>query len=262
MASLPPADAEYHRPTDLQTDAVRLCIALQSELNPVFLGAANELLSCAKLPAAEFRRHSRKIVRLIETARDRLEASEISLYLFTSQCQKGKWKDVYFDLLRMLHSRRGDIDDGLQARTNSLLIRLSSNFVGRESSVVLPRSPTGIPLPEQSLRSGVTTCTSQPPRPSTACITMPPPDAFPPSAAQSFRCRTRRRQMRPFFVPEISTRPRKRARHSTELENQIPAPESSATTYTYKPPPLTKRFGIFCTGKSSMHHRPRSVRAC
>jgi hypothetical protein len=61
MASPSCVDAERQRPTDLQQDAVRLCIALQSQLNPAFLGAANELLSCAKLPPAEFRRHSRKV---------------------------------------------------------------------------------------------------------------------------------------------------------------------------------------------------------
>jgi hypothetical protein len=57
-----PGPAEYRRRTDLQRDAVRLCIAFQSQLNPAFLGAATELLSCvAKLPPQEFRRHSRKV---------------------------------------------------------------------------------------------------------------------------------------------------------------------------------------------------------
>ncbi|KAJ7821659.1 hypothetical protein B0H13DRAFT_2128379, partial [Mycena leptocephala] len=246
-----PGPAEYRRRTDLQRDAVRLCIAFQSQLNPAFLGAATELLSCvAKLPPQEFRRHSRKIIRLIEIARDRLEASGISLYLFTS-CRKGTWKDVYFDLLRMLQARLGEVDDTLQARTKSLLIRLSSNFIGRESSTASPISLARISLPETSRRSlamGITTCTPQPPKSSGACITMPPPDAFPPSATQSFRCRKRPRQQLPFLVPEV-TRPRKRARHSSQQENEIPAPESSSATYAYKSPPLTKRFGIFCTGK-------------
>ncbi|KAJ7938427.1 hypothetical protein B0H13DRAFT_1851855 [Mycena leptocephala] len=225
MASPSCVDAERQRPTDLQQDAVRLCIALQSQLNPAFLGAANELLSCAKLPPAEFRRHSRK----------------------------GKWKDVYFDLLRMLQARRTDIDDSLEARANSLLIRLSSNFVGHESSTTSPTSPARNSLPEKSRRSlamGITTCTPQPPtRSLTTCITMPPPDAFPPSAAQSFRRRQLVRPRLPFLVPEIPTRPRKRARHSTEQENKIPTPESSSTTYTYKSPPLTKRFGFFARAK-------------
>jgi hypothetical protein len=52
-----------------------------------------------------------------KTARDTLEASGISLYLFTaSSCPKGKWieaKDVYFDLLRMLQTRRADVDEAL-----------------------------------------------------------------------------------------------------------------------------------------------------
>jgi hypothetical protein len=61
MVSLMDAQ-QYPPPTDLQTDAVRLCIIFQSQLNPEFLGAATELLSCvATLSPAEFRRHSRKV---------------------------------------------------------------------------------------------------------------------------------------------------------------------------------------------------------
>ncbi|KAF7326683.1 hypothetical protein MVEN_02605500 [Mycena venus] len=270
MASLsPPVDdrCPYYA-TDLQTDAVRLCIALQAELNPAFLGASIELLCWAsKLAPAEFRRHSRKIIRLIETARDTLEASGISLYLFTASCQKGKWKDVYFDLLRMLRARRGDIDDALQARTNSLLIRLSSNFLGRDSSVASTNSSARISLPEntrQLLARGITTCTPQP-HPSsstTPCITMPPPDAFLPDAERSFQRPKRPRQPLPFLVTEVTTRPRKRSRLIGERENQVPSAESSSATYVYKSPPLTKRFGIFCTGKGSMHQsRSQAVRA-
>ncbi|KAJ7270678.1 hypothetical protein B0H12DRAFT_1093372 [Mycena haematopus] len=265
-------DAKHPLRTDLQRDAVRLCIALQSHLNPVFLGAATELLSCvATLSSPEFRRHSRKIIRLIETARDRLEASGISLYLFTASYQKGKCqKDVYFDLLRMLQARRGDVDDALQARTNSLLIRLSSNFVGRESWAVSSSSPALRPLPEKSRASlalGITTCAPHPSSEllnATTCITMPPPDAFPPSMPQSSWRRKRSRPLLPFWVPLEVACPRKRARHTTEQENEIPAPGMLAATssYVYKAPPLTKRFGIYCTGKSSMHqHRPWSVRA-
>ncbi|KAJ7630125.1 hypothetical protein DFH06DRAFT_1224946 [Mycena polygramma] len=262
----PPVGAQSHYSMNLQTDAVRLYVALQSQLNPAFLGAALELLSCGKLPPAEFRRHSRKIVRLIETARDRLEASGVSLYLFTNpSCQKGKWKDVYFQLLRMLQAHRSDIDETLQARANSLLVRLCSNFVGRGASGFRPRLSTELALPEKTRRSlamGITTCTPQPQRPSesTARIAMPPPDAFPPSAGLCFRRRPRRQQMRPFLVSEVPPRLRKRGRIVTEQENKIPTPDTSSKTYAFKPPPLTKRFGIFCTGKNSMH-QPWSIRA-
>ncbi|KAF8208482.1 hypothetical protein K438DRAFT_1930166 [Mycena galopus ATCC 62051] len=263
-AILPPVETKRPGPTDLHSDVVRLCIALQSELNPAFLGACIELLFyTAKLPPAEFHRHSRKIIRLIETARNTLEDSGISLYLFTASCQKGKWKafkDVYFDLLQMLRTRRGDVDDALRARTNSLLIRLYSNFDSRESSVVSTSSPHKFFIPEnlrRSLAQGITTCTPQPCN-STAEGTMPPPDAF---AGRSSWYKKRSRQRLPFLVPEVATRPRKRARSSDGQENQVPCPEPSSVTYAYKSPPLTKRFGIFCTGKSSMHQqRPRSVR--
>ncbi|KAJ7165663.1 hypothetical protein C8R43DRAFT_1232696 [Mycena crocata] len=259
MPFLPPADRESRRPIDLQTDAVRLCIALQSQLTPAFLGAANDLLSCAELPPAEFRRHSRKIVRLIETTRDTLEASGISLYKFTSH-QKGKWKDVYFDLLGMLQARRCDVDASLQARTSSLLIRLSSNFVRRDCSIGSQVQPARFSLSETS-RLSRTSSTPQPLNSSATCITMPPPDAFPPTPAVSqFRRHWKRGRpslrLEPFSVPEAA-RPHKRRRHNTDQENNVPAP---STTYAYKPSPLTKRFGIFCTGKNSMH-RPRSVHA-
>ncbi|KAJ7613696.1 hypothetical protein DFH06DRAFT_137448 [Mycena polygramma] len=258
--------SQFHHPTDLQTDAVRLYVALQSQLNPAFLSAALELLSCGKLPPAEFRRHSRKIVRLIETARDRLEDSGVSLYLFTNpSCQKGKWKDVYFQLLRMLQAHRNDIDETLQARAISLLVRLSSNFVGRAAYGAPLELPTGLSLPEKTRRSlamGITTCTPQPQRPSesTARIVMPPPDAFPPSAGLCFRRRPRRQQMRPFLVSEVPPRLRKRGRIVTEQENKIPTPSTSSKPYAFKPSPLTKRFGIFCTGKNSMH-QPQAIRA-
>jgi hypothetical protein len=62
-----------------------------------------------------------------KTARDTLEASGISLYLFTAaSCHKGKWKDAYFDLLRMLKTRRADVDDSL--RGNLCLPSPHSNF--------------------------------------------------------------------------------------------------------------------------------------
>ncbi|KAJ7772513.1 hypothetical protein B0H14DRAFT_2966312 [Mycena olivaceomarginata] len=257
---LSPVNTTYTAPprrsTNLQTDAVRICIALQSEsplLNPAFLGAATELLSCvATLSPTEFRRHSRK------TARDTLEASGISLYLFTaSSCPKGKWieaKDVYFDLLRMLQTRRADVDEALTARTNSLLVRLSSNFAGPKTYPgALTPSPADIFLPEKwrrALALGITVCTPRPEAPgkstANACISMPAPDAFPRSAEEYFRCPKRRRQRVPFLP--VAT---------DERENRFPSPES----YTYKSPPLTKRFGIFCTGKGSMHQHRRVARA-
>ncbi|KAJ7699375.1 hypothetical protein B0H17DRAFT_1196447 [Mycena rosella] len=251
MGSISPPDLEYRRPVDLHADAVRLCIALQSQLSPAFLGAAKDLLSCGALPPAEFRKHSRKIIRLIEP--------------------KYTYKAVYFDLLRMLHARRCDVDAALQARTNALLVRLFSNFVGRDSAAAPQVMPTRIQLPDksrQTLAMGITTCTPQPPNSPALCTHMPPPDAFPPSPspAPSPRHRKFKRPRRSLFpepVPEVATRPRKRARVAADRENQSPGPASAPTpaTYAYKAPPLTKRFGIFCTGKTSMH-RPRSVRAC
>ncbi|KAJ6463502.1 hypothetical protein C8R45DRAFT_1025968 [Mycena sanguinolenta] len=268
-AILSPADtssSKYSHRMDLQCDAVRLCIALQGDLNSAFLGACIELLFwIAKLPPTQFRRHSRKIIRLIESARNTLEDSGIALYMFTASPQSGKWKafkDVYFDLLRKLQARRADVDDALDARTNSLLIRLSSNFSGCESSVPLPAV---FSVPEKlrsSLAQGIAICTPQSCNSRTAtCITMPSPDAFPPGATQFSCCPKRRRQRVPFLVPELTARARKRAKVCKEQENESPCDESAHVAYAYRAPPLTKRFGIFCTSKNSMHpQRPRSVR--
>ncbi|KAJ7664897.1 hypothetical protein B0H14DRAFT_3075472 [Mycena olivaceomarginata] len=140
----PPTDTSDGRPSDY----VSPC---QSQSNPEFLGAATELLSCvATLSPTEFRRQSRKIIRLIETARDTLEASGISLYLFTAaSCHKGKWKDAYFDL---------------SPCTNIVTDKL--------------RKPLAL---------GITTCTPQPDSANTAapCITMPrkPPYGLPVQSA-------------------------------------------------------------------------------
>ncbi|KAJ7222371.1 hypothetical protein GGX14DRAFT_663474 [Mycena pura] len=297
VSSLPPVHAplcngfQYSRPVDIERSGVRLYIALQSHLTPTFLDAANELLSWAELPPAQFRRHSRK------NTRDRLEAAGIPLHLFTS-CPRHQenCKAVYFDMLRMLQSRRADVDSdsALQARTNALLIRLTSNFYR------LPSSASGQPqvlhgrisLPEslqRSLALGITTCTPHlaPSKPSgavpdtSAASAMPPPDAFPPRPAPA--CRKRPWHAASKAEPRWTSpdalhgarRPRKRSRlpqsatvsmsraAEQEQENQVPGPEREPdpATYAYKCPPLTKRFGIFCTAKSSMH-RPRSVRAC
>ncbi|KAF7326691.1 hypothetical protein MVEN_02606300 [Mycena venus] len=240
----------------------------------------SELLYCAtELSPEEFRRHGRKIIRLIEVtgfssptlsvsqnlvfSQKRLPVTHWKLREYHCIClrlvKRESGKSVYFDLLRMLQARHGDLDDTLKARTNSLLVRLSSNFVGGQSSVATMSLPGQISLPGKSrqlLAQDITTC-AQPP--AAMWITMPPPDAFPPSTAQSFR---RRRQRLPFLVPEVTTRPRKRSRPIDERENQTPSPELASITYAYKPPRLTKKFGIFCTGKSSMHqHRPPRLRA-
>ncbi|KAJ7222370.1 hypothetical protein GGX14DRAFT_540386 [Mycena pura] len=344
VTSLPPVHAprngvcngpQYSRPVDIERSGVRLCIALQSHLTPTFLDAANDLLSCAGLPPAQFRRHSRKVKFLClsdvllpssrchsidhpfnrskrtfsfpqfllhsfstkKNTRDRLEAAGIPLHLFTS-CphHQENCKAVYFDMLRMLQSRRADVDSdsALQARTNALLIRLTSNFYRLPSSASgQPQVSHGrISLPEslqRSLALGITTCTPHlaPSKPyasgavpdTSAASAMPPPDAFPPRPAPA--CRKRPWHAASKAEPRWTSadalhgarRPRKRSRLPQSAtvsmskaaeqgqENQVPGPgpgrEHEPATYAYKCPPLTKRFGIFCTAKSSMH-RPRS----
>ncbi|KAK7055475.1 hypothetical protein R3P38DRAFT_3253532 [Favolaschia claudopus] len=254
------------RPTDLRRDAVRLCIALQSQKSPVFLGAATELLAClATLSSQEFCTQSRTIIRLIEVARKNLEDSGISLHLFTASCQQGlRWKDVYFSLLRMLQKRRADIDETLEARVNRLLIRLSPHFVDGKSPVASYAWTAATCLPEsvrESLANGITTCTPQPGGPSSSgpSITMPPPavsvkrnrpKATPESANQEpCRKREKREQKAEDLDPE---RP-----DSEEENDESDRPDFdlglSWTAYAYKSPPLKKRFGIWCTGKTSMN---------
>ncbi|KAJ7057989.1 hypothetical protein C8F01DRAFT_303493 [Mycena amicta] len=113
-------------------------------------------ISPSNLPAPEFRKNSRKIIRLIETARETLQASGILLHLFTScSARRQERKEVYFDLLRMLKERRDDVDPALQARMNALLVRLSSNFRVRRLGVQQE--------PSSSAGDWMVTCRTQPP---------------------------------------------------------------------------------------------------
>jgi hypothetical protein len=259
-----------------------------------------------------------RISFLRKTARENLEDSGISLYLFThASCQKRKYKDIYLDLLRMLQVRRGDVDVTLKGkerptlelrcsdlpiltqlwillvRMNSLLFRLSSNFIEQGATdAQIPSARLTLPQRNRDAQAqGSISACIQPPPPqplnSTApCISMPrkssprkhtvdaaflthltlAPDAFPPGSA----CRRRKRRKStskpgPLWVPEMEKLVRhKRVRCEAEQENQVPACVPSTATYTYKPAPLTKRFGIFCTGKNSMHRRsghPTPVKA-
>ncbi|KAJ7607372.1 hypothetical protein FB45DRAFT_1011365 [Roridomyces roridus] len=222
---------------DLQTAAVRLCIALQSESNSAFLDAANDLLSCIHL----------------------------------SPC--------------------GIPQPQSQDRMKSLLVRLSSNFTGPNSRV-----DTHIAFPPDTLdRLGPGTYSKRVPQPSitpcagagvanSASISMPPPDAFPPGTRKPKWSRYQRKRPRRhlLLLPSPSPSPprmHKRVRRRMQggefddedseqgQENQVPGPirapaPERAQSYSFKPPRLTKRFGIFCTGKSSMHRPWSAVKAC
>nr|GAT45931.1 predicted protein [Mycena chlorophos] len=132
-----------HLSLALDTDVDGLYFGLRSRIAHIFLEAARNLivtLSPSHLSSADLRRHSRKIIRLLETARDTLQAIGMSLYLFAA-CpeRRQERKDVYFDLLRILASRRDDIDPALSGRTNALLARLSSNFrIRRQDAAFQP----------------------------------------------------------------------------------------------------------------------------
>ncbi|KAF7321011.1 hypothetical protein HMN09_00188000 [Mycena chlorophos] len=132
-----------HLSLALDTDVDGLYFGLRSRTAHIFLEAARNLivaLSPSNLSSADLRRHSRKIIRLLETARDTLQAIGLSLYSFAA-CpeRRQERKDAYFDLLRIVASRRDDIDPALSGRMNALLARLSSNFqIRRQDGATQP----------------------------------------------------------------------------------------------------------------------------
>ncbi|GLB44211.1 hypothetical protein LshimejAT787_1601410 [Lyophyllum shimeji] len=240
---------------DLQANAVNLATRLGSLVH--FLEAAHELRTCRNSPSHYFRRHSRKIVALVEIARRTLQSAGLQIHLFSS-CPDSlaPSKAAYVDLLDMLKERRSDVDPALTERVRRLLFPLCSNFhitrKGEHPPPPLPRVTGDVKM----------RASSQQPRPSTSqsplatspdavpINPMPPPDPFPVALATPTRVAKRRVTDPPrryWNVPE--TPPMRRRRSSdfdNDQENAVPPPRLTVR-------PLQKRFGIFCTSKTSMH---------
>ncbi|CAK5271184.1 unnamed protein product [Mycena citricolor] len=283
---------------NLQADAVLLCLALKlTPLRPEFMHAVEQVLRCQNMSAQEFRKHGSKITRLIETARETLEAAGICLYSFASP---SPLRDAYFSLLRMLETRRGDLDPSLQARATALLYRLSSNFLVQAPSAQFCNSLGTRKQIDHRLTPSAPNST---PPIANSDTRMPPPDAFPPVVEPPIWRRKRRARAhpspakccsrQPISEPARPSRRRRmnlnpnarsgaRARRSGGLSAKDTANEDSENlnmtgpraalargnsysamgdagdhddeaagmAYHYRNPPLSRRFGIFCTGNS------------
>lgn len=222
-----------------------------------FLEAARELLTADNLSSSQFRRHSRKIIRLIEIAEKSLAAFGVPIYSFLS-CPPNKmpFRAAYVDLLLMLEQRSNDVDILLEGRVRRLLSPL-------HSTLTMPFNSSGPPT-----RTPATAKIRQPitepgpsmnaiPADTTSSSLMPPPDSLPRPAARTPTPRThgrrgRRRlwrvEIRPLDNGQPFGRPPSRLPDTeTEQENTLP----SASPRIIRPPP--RRFGIFCTGKMTMH---------
>ncbi|KAK7688518.1 hypothetical protein QCA50_008056 [Cerrena zonata] len=116
---------------DLRHHAVDIARRLSSWRH--FLPAATELLTCENLSPIEIKRHSTKIVRLIELSHSTLTRSSLtSCSVAGSQTGLSPFKKTYFELLLMLHRIRHHINDTeLQARIDRLLLPLPADHCSR-----------------------------------------------------------------------------------------------------------------------------------
>ncbi|KAF7307789.1 hypothetical protein MKEN_01139000 [Mycena kentingensis (nom. inval.)] len=280
MSSLPlahtPAD---YLPIDLRlhADVVDICLALQSRSSHVFLEAANRLLITlepASLPAAELHQHSRKIIRLIETARDTLQAAGIALHLFTScSAPKQALKEVYFQLLRRLKERQDDVDPALLApdafkpksfdpqeytfacRARELAISKRRRRHHQRTRSIVAKGGDDDEQGWEDDSDGFSYVRSR-----SRASTPPPSIVVENTPRRVARKHARTRDPRPCPLEDSGSgsgsdsddeRRSKNKRLPVRDENAIPPPV--AGEYKLKSPPLTKRFGIFCTSKTSMH---------
>ncbi|EDR09621.1 uncharacterized protein LACBIDRAFT_318867 [Laccaria bicolor S238N-H82] len=261
----PGAGATPSTAVDLQTKAVNIACRLGNLSS--FIPATKELLACKLLSPNEFKRNCKKIIALIEVARRTLISAGVQVYAF-SYCSEplAPCKRAYIDLLNMLQENRHNVDAALNARMQSLLVPLSPSFIihksGIPSSVVPPKSRA------DQRKAPATAWGPFPYTPSTAATTgpslMPPPDAFPSvpdkdrQYSNSFRIQRKSSRPRLWTAEEIpipAEKPEKRRRsrspckRQTDVDQENVIPQSHPRIYR----PMPRRFGIFCTGKSSMH---------
>ncbi|KAF5376067.1 hypothetical protein D9615_007681 [Tricholomella constricta] len=254
---------------DLQARGVDFARRLGSLIH--FVEAGRELQACRSLPSKDFRRHCRKIVTLIEIARKTLTEAGIKVHLF-SPCPASLalCKSAYVDLLHMLNERRIDVDPALEERVKKLVFPLSSGF-----QIIRKDEPYPSPLPsatptikaQATLRQpGPIAFNARNPAlipavPVTAM--MPPPDAFPvaPSALNGLAKRREPKLPGRYWDVVLPPRNRRSSRRGSNLEDE--QENVSPPPRLLRPAP--RRFGIFCTGKTSMHQyrqptpRPRTV---
>ncbi|KAF8889090.1 hypothetical protein BD779DRAFT_1521898 [Infundibulicybe gibba] len=225
-------------------------IALKLSYLEHFPEAAKELLKYRTLSSSEFKRHSRKIVALIEIARATLTKAGMHPYRFNI-CTPTylPHKMLYLDLLEFLVDHQGNIDAAVQARVRRLLLPLSaSGFVVQKQQTPFPvEHPVyvshGLRHPKDSSVGTSHPFLSLTPTPEQSSV-MLPPDAF-----HWKTHRTGYLSKSLYAAMRIKPKPFCRPVHEgLGQEEGDPDPETKILLR-----PLPRRFGIFCTGKTSMH---------
>jgi len=182
-------------------------LALRLSSLSQFLPATEDLVVGLDMSLPSIRRHSRKIVRLIEIARNTLRNHSIRLHEFAS-CPPAiaPFKNAYFNLLKWMRCICVFFDPALKPRVTRLLLPLSSDMViyrrgspvsseDGDSSEGSPRLSPWSP----TMRRSLSRSPSPSPRPQAANAMLPPvpptifdpetwivPSNYPPANAQSF----------------------------------------------------------------------------
>ncbi|KAF9450738.1 hypothetical protein P691DRAFT_809573 [Macrolepiota fuliginosa MF-IS2] len=257
---------------DLCNDAVDLACCL-SRLSR-FLGGVKKLLTCYYLSPDEFHRYSRKIVCLVEVSRRTLSA--VNILPFSSFCRSSPFrlhKTGYIDLLKMLYDHRHHVDSALQDRLNRLLQPLVYSLSGAQVGAAgMAKERSNAASPEGRPGRLATATTQRPPkRPHHKLVAnsecdstlMPPPDKFSgPCKIDQSAGETDRRGGQQLWDPEIFLAApirRRRRRNScnedNDQENNLANAELESLQKPFKLRPLSRHFGIYCTGKITMHRQ-------
>lgn len=161
-------------PFDLQTQAGELGRRLSHASS--FVVASRDLLAIIRgLHRDDYRRHSRKIITLVEIARNTLIRAGVRLHT-SARCAPGlvKHKDNYFQLLRLLQEHEHSINNpALKDRASRLLLPLSFPFASRNDHETIPSHICDSSLAERNVPFSETFQG----RPSQ--VLMPPPSTIP-----------------------------------------------------------------------------------
>ncbi|KIK95196.1 hypothetical protein PAXRUDRAFT_827257 [Paxillus rubicundulus Ve08.2h10] len=246
---------------EIQKFAIDIAYRLSSLRN--FLEASEDLLEFNNsFTDIDIQRHGRKLLAIMEVARTTLDRVGVKLHLFTSCSPKYQpYKSAYFKMLvSMIRQHKEYFHPELRGRVDRLLLPLTTRLVIRRNydpyvqlgiADLMKNLDNQSPLQKKPSVKFPTSATGWrvPPWPSNnIAATMPPPDVFPPRAADDTG-----KKKRPFLDSAARRRPVHR-QHSPRPE----PPQSGGDAAPSMTRPFThtrRHFGIFCTGKSPQHPR-------
>ncbi|KAF9221827.1 hypothetical protein BS17DRAFT_784776 [Gyrodon lividus] len=260
---------EMSTPVGIQKFAIDIAYRLSSLRN--FLEASEDLLRYNNLLTdADIQRHGRKLLAMMEVARTTLNGVGLKLHLFTSCSPKYQpYKSAYFKMLvLMIRQHQHQFHPDLRGRVDRLLLPLNTRLVIWRNHD--PYAQLGIADIMKDLDSRSNPQRKPPVEPSTSApvlwrvppwplnnlaVSMPPPDVFPPKAAEATG--KKRRSFLDVFIRRA--RPVHRQHPQRPELDMKPAQSGDTTPSTSRPFTRTRRhFGIFCTGnKQSPQHSRR-----